>query len=116
MKLLRKSSPIALVLIAFVSFSSFTIGNTEIAEIKTSAVCGSCESTIKTALFKLSGIKSVALNIETAVVTVKYDPEKVTLDNIRLAISKAGYDADDVLADEKAYENLHSCCKKDAVH
>ncbi|MBL4654727.1 MAG: hypothetical protein JKY33_02775 [Bacteroidia bacterium] len=44
-------------------------------------------------------------------------PNKITIDNIRNAISKVGYDADEVEADPVAYEKLHGCCKKDSgVH
>ena len=95
--------------------SGFTMAdkNVEI-KIKTSAVCGMCKDRIEQGLAFEKGIKDVNLDVETKIATIKYNPSKTTPDEIRKAISKLGYDADDVLADEKAYEKLPKCCKKDA--
>ena len=105
-----------LVLIMFLTImSGFILAdkNVEI-KIKTSAVCGMCKDRIEQGLAFEKGIKDVSLDVETKIATVKYNPGKTTPDEIRKAISKLGYDADDVPADEKAYEKLPKCCKKDA--
>ena len=34
------------------------------------------------------------------------------IENVKTAIANAGYDADDVKADEGAYKKLPKCCKK----
>lgn len=106
----------AIAIITFLAFSAFSGGPTDTINIQTSAVCGSCETTMQNALNKVKGVKSASLNLDNAVLTVKYNAKKVSPEEIRKAISMAGYDADDVKADASAYENLHSCCKKDAVH
>lgn len=116
MRSVKKSATMAIAIVTFLAFTAFTNYKTETVKIQTSAVCGSCEATLKTALNKVDGVKSVSLNVDNAVLTVKYDSKKADVDKIRKAISLAGYDADDVKADPTAYENLHSCCKKDAVH
>ncbi|HET8962889.1 MAG TPA: heavy-metal-associated domain-containing protein [Chitinophagales bacterium] len=116
MRSVKKSATMAIAIVTFLAFTAFTNYKTETVKIQTSAVCGSCETTLKTALSKVDGVKSVSLNVDNAVLTVKYDSNKADADKIRKAISLAGYDADDVKADPTAYENLHSCCKKDAVH
>jgi periplasmic mercuric ion binding protein len=85
---------------------------TEEVKIQTSAVCGMCKERIEHDLAFEKGIKSVSLDNETKVVTVGFSPKKTNPDNIRLAISKIGYDADDVKADPVAYEKLPNCCKK----
>ena len=82
-------------------------------KIKTSAQCDMCKETIEKAMAFEKGVKTSDLNVESKVVTVKYDATKTTPEKIRLAISKVGYDADDVKADEKAYSKLSPCCKKD---
>ena len=84
-------------------------------KIKTSAICNMCKETIEKALAFEKGVKRSDLDVASKVVTVTYNPEKTTPEKIRLAISKAGYDADDVLADAKAYKKLDSCCKKGKV-
>ena len=46
-------------------------------------------------------------------ITVNYNPKKTDPDKIKKAITQAGYDADDLPADLKAYDKLDACCKKD---
>lgn len=82
-------------------------------DIKTSAQCGTCKSAIEKAVNNVDGVKSAELDLETKIVTVKYDVSKTNVDALKSAIVNIGYDADDVPADAKAYENLHSCCKKE---
>jgi len=86
--------------------------NYEEVQIQTSAVCGMCEERIEHDLAFEKGVKSVVLDNETKIVTVGYSPKKTNPDKIRQAISKIGYDADDVAADPIAYEKLPGCCKK----
>jgi periplasmic mercuric ion binding protein len=81
-------------------------------QIKTSATCGMCKETIETALAYERGIKKTNLDVKSQMLTVIYNPAKTSPDKIRTAISKSGYDADDVAADPKAYEKLEECCKK----
>jgi periplasmic mercuric ion binding protein len=81
-------------------------------KIKTSAQCGTCKEAIEKAVNKLDGIEKVNLNVETKNAEVKYDAEKTNSDKIKKAINLAGYDADETLADPKAYRKLPKCCKK----
>jgi copper chaperone CopZ len=83
-------------------------------EIKTSAVCGMCKDRIEGGMAFEKGVKSVILDSETKVATLVYNPSKTSPEQLRKAISKLGYDADEVPADPKAYEKLPACCKKDA--
>ena len=86
---------------------------TETIRIKTSAVCGMCKQTIEKALAYEKGVKSSNLDVPTQTVEVVYDPSKTNPEAIKTAIAEAGYDADDVPADDRAYERLPDCCKKD---
>ena len=88
--------------------------NVEI-KIKTSAVCGQCKDRIEQGLAYEKGIKDASLDVDTKILTVKYNCVKTTPEAIRKAVSKLGYDADEVLADKTAYDKLPSCCKKDAA-
>ena len=81
-------------------------------KIKTSAVCGMCEERIESNMKFEKGVTFVELDDKTKVVTIKYRSAKTNPDKIRKAISKLGYDADDVPADKKAYDKLPACCKK----
>ena len=84
----------------------------ETIKIKTSSQCYDCKERIEEALAFEKGVKSSTLDLETKIVTVSYKAGKTTPDKIRKAISKVGYDADEVKADLKAYGKLPACCKK----
>ena len=80
--------------------------------IKTSSQCDLCKERIEETLAFEKGVKKSELDLESQIVTVSYRKGKTTPDKIRKAISRAGYDADDVPADPKAYLKLPACCKK----
>lgn len=98
-----------------VFFSATTVKAQTASEIKitTSAVCKSCKKTIEKALTAEKGVLKSSLDVPTKIVTVNYDPAITNPDKIRLAISNAGYDADAVKANPKAYKKLDDCCKKE---
>ena len=73
--------------------------------------CGSCVKTVSSVLKKLDGVKEVNVDKKTKKALVKYDSEKVKIADMESVISKAGYDANEMKKDEKAYEELDDCCK-----
>jgi len=73
--------------------------------------CGSCKMAIEKALKGLDGVKSANVDLKKKVVTVEYVASKLDLDKIEIAITKAGYAANDRTADPEAYEKLDDCCK-----
>lgn len=91
---------------------------TQKAVIQTSIFCDHCKAcetcgkSLQSQLLKIKGVKMYDLNETAQTVTVYYNPEKTNLDAIRTAISKLGYDADDLKADPMAYDKLDGCCKK----
>lgn len=85
-------------------------------KIKTSAQCEMCKQRLEKSMAYEKGIKSSSLDVNTAIFTVVYKPNKTTPDKIKSAIIKTGYDADSLKADEKAYNSLPDCCKKSSVH
>lgn len=85
------------------------------AKFKTSAVCGMCKKRIERDLGVTKGIVGSNLNLDDKVVTVTYNPKKTSPEKIKNAISKIGYDADDVVADQKAHDALPDCCQKTAA-
>jgi len=81
-------------------------------KIQTSAICGMCEERIESNMAYEKGVKSVELDDKTKIVTITYKTAKTDPEKLRKAISKLGYDADDVEADPDAYAKLPKCCKK----
>lgn len=86
----------------------------ETIKIKTSAMCNQCKDRIEGGMAYEKGVKDVSLDVETKIVTVKYNTKSTTPEELRKKISKLGYDADDVPCDKVAYDKLPACCKKDA--
>jgi copper chaperone CopZ len=86
----------------------------ETIKIKTSAMCNQCKDRIEGGMAYEKGVKDVTLDVETKIVTVKYNTKSTAPEELRKRISKLGYDADDVAADSLAYTKLPACCKKDA--
>ena len=78
-----------------------------------SIVCEMCVKTIKTALYKIDGVKDVEVDLEKKVTTVKFIPLQTNLETIERAITEAGYDANDRKRDPDAYSKLSECCKID---
>jgi periplasmic mercuric ion binding protein len=85
--------------------------NTEII-IQTTAVCSMCKEAVETALMDEKGVKFAELDPKTKKVKVVYNAAKTTPDQLRKAISLAGYDADEVPADPEAFNRLQPCCTK----
>lgn len=80
-------------------------------EIQTSAVCGSCKAIIEKAVTEIEGVKLADLDLETSILSVKYDAEKTNPEAIRLAITASGYSADTLPPVKEAYDKLDPCCK-----
>ncbi|MEO8146559.1 MAG: heavy metal-associated domain-containing protein [Bacteroidia bacterium] len=74
--------------------------------------CASCSPRILHELNYTKGVKVAKLDVATQTITVDYNPQKTDVLKIKTAISKMGYDADDIKADAKGYEALDGCCKK----
>lgn len=84
----------------------------KISLIQSPLQCGMCVTTINKALNGIDGIIRVIANISDQSIRVEYLEEHITLDKIKELISNAGYDADELKANSKAYNKLPMCCKK----
>ena len=73
--------------------------------------CGSCGGLLEKKLLKNKGIQMITLDEKKMTIEVIYNSKKTNLTAIRTAISKLGYDADDIKADPEAYKKLDGCCK-----
>jgi len=83
------------------------------AVIQTPTVqCEMCKNKIEKYLFKQYGISSAVVNYKKKTTTVTWLTDRTDIETIKAAIANAGYDADDVAADEAAYKRLPKCCKK----
>ena len=92
-------------------------GNTATAQFKTSAVCDMCKVRLEKSLAYEKGVQSAVLDVPSKVLTVNYRADKTTPTALRAAVQKTGYDADELIAEARAYNRLPDCCKKtNSVH
>ncbi|MNJ90860.1 hypothetical protein D3C87_85000 [compost metagenome] len=74
-------------------------------------VCETCGGKLEGDLVFVKGIQLVTYNEADQTTTVVYWTKKITPDEIRKEISLRGFDADDVKADPKGYQERDTCCK-----
>lgn len=84
----------------------------EKVSIQTSAICGMCKDRLEKNMAFEKGVKSVSLDEETKILTIEYRIGKTDKEKLKKAITKIGYDADDLVADQKAHDKLPACCQK----
>jgi periplasmic mercuric ion binding protein len=104
-----------LVLALLTSVSLWAKDQPNKVKIKTSAICEMCKERIEKNLAYTKGVEASDLNLDDKVVTVTYNPKKTSVEKIKKAITEVGYDADEQTANQKGYQKLPECCKKDAA-
>lgn len=116
MKTLLKS---LFLFIGMIVFSNTAVAQktTQTAVIKTvihcdhCKVCETCGEKFNKTLLREKGVQMVILDEKAMTIKVVFNSKKTDLEKIKLAITKLGYDADDLKADPIAYEGLDNCCK-----
>ena len=83
----------------------------ETVKIETSAQCEMCKERIEEEMQFTKGVTAANLDVESQILTITFKSKKTNLDKIKRAISLIGYDADEILADEKAHDKLPKCCQ-----
>ena len=74
--------------------------------------CENCEKKIKGSLRFEKGIKNIITNLNSKTVTIKYDADKTTVDNIIKGFKKIKYEAKEVKNTPKKGENTPVSDKK----
>ncbi len=115
---MKKMNSINIVL-AFTVILSLTVCNAQIKNATTESVkiygnCELCEGTIE----KAGNVKKVAKvdwNKVTKMATLTYDGSNTNKDEILKRIALVGYDSDQFLAPDDAYNKLPECCQYNRV-
>src|SRR5262245_42705358 len=81
--------------------------------IKTpNALCENCKKRIESYVKPYDGVLEINVNFKKGETKVKYLTDRINIEEIKAYIANRGYDADDVLAAEDAYNRLPKTCKK----
>lgn len=75
--------------------------------------CQMCEKRIEGALKGVKGVEKADWDKDTKMMQVTYDPESISLLEIKQKIANAGHDTDNVRAVDKTYNGLPGCCQYD---
>jgi len=73
--------------------------------------CDKCIAHVEAALKSVAGVSTTAVNLQTKIARVGFDPAKTNLAALEQAITQAGYDANTTSRSLDAYAALESCCK-----
>jgi len=101
--------------IAVLCFGIFTQSSAqELAHqtIKVWGNCGMCKETIEKSAIK-AGASTADWNEDSKELKVSFNDKKTSSQKIQKRIAKSGYDTQDFVASDKAYNALHGCCKYD---
>jgi periplasmic mercuric ion binding protein len=82
---------------------------TKTEKVKVAGNCESCKTRIEKAA-KIAGVTKADWSIKTKVLTITYDPKKVTIDAIQKSIAAVGHDTPKYKASDKVYNALPGCC------
>ncbi len=89
--------------------------HTKMATTKTETIkvwgnCALCQARIEKAA-KIEGVIKASWNKDTKLLTMIYNPSKVTSDDVQRKIANAGHDTEKFKANDKIYNRLPECCK-----
>ncbi len=102
---------LVLVLFALIT-STLSFGQQKIdtAQFAVQGVCGMCKERIELGA-SIKGVKYASWDKITKTMTVIYRPKKTSPAEVEQAITEVGHDTEHYKASEKAYSNLHHCCR-----
>lgn len=72
--------------------------------------CEMCQSRIEKAAKSVYGVSSASWDVDSKMLSVQFDPEKVKLHDVHKAIANAGHDTEMHKADDNVYNELPGCC------
>jgi copper chaperone CopZ len=110
---MKSSVYLLLLSLFFVACSSGMPESAKTVEFKVWGNCGMCKKTIEKSLKGADGVLAADWNKDTKMMKLSFDTLKTTIADIEFLIAGAGYDTQNLKADDMAYAGLHECCKYD---
>ncbi len=101
----------SLIIFVFAGNNFVYAQTTKTESFKVYGNCEMCQDRIEGVLKKKDGVLKRIWNDDTKILTVVFDPSKITLTQIKQKIADEGYDTDEIQATEAAYNNLSKCCQ-----
>ncbi len=95
--------------------SKMTVKASDTATFKVYGNCGMCKRRIEGAVKDGTSVSDASWDSETGNVTIKYDPAKITEEQLMQKIADAGHDTDKFKAKDETYDGLPGCCQYERV-
>ena len=105
MKTLKQAFTFTLILASLTVFAKNIT-----TKFKVEGQCGECKENIEQAL-DIPGISYAEWNVESKMLTVRYNDKKIALDDIHEIISNVGYATSERKANLDAQKKLSACCQ-----
>ena len=86
------------------------VSDVHMAELQVNGNCAMCKQRIEAAAKSVGGVNSAEWDSQTKMVEISVD-SGTDLHEVHMAIAEAGHDTELHRATDKAYDNLHTCCK-----
>ena len=106
-----KTKMLSLVALVFITMTTVTAQTEKTEKFEVAGNCGMCETRIENAATSVDGVLSADWDKETKMIEVKFDSDKVTIQNVDMAIAKVGHDTEMHKASDEVYDQLPGCCK-----
>ena len=106
---------LASLLLLLSNFGLSQINNQVTEKINVYGNCSLCKAAIEKAAFQKK-VSRAEWDKDSKIATITYDSKKTKLESILKKIALAGYDNQEFLAPDAAYNNLESCCKYERVN
>jgi periplasmic mercuric ion binding protein len=102
---------VKLLVVVMVAFAGSVFAQSSKTEtIKVLGNCGTCKKHIEKAALT-DGVSKAVWDTKTKILTVSYDPAKISNDAIQKNVAAVGYDTEKYKGDDKAYDKLDDCCQ-----
>ena len=87
-----------------------SVENSVTETFKVAGNCEMCKARIEAAALKLDGVEKANWNVETKIMEINFDKDKISVKKVEENIAKVGHETKNVKADQSAYDQLPACC------
>ena len=99
-----------IIITLLVAISQMAVAKSVVKEFKVEGQCGDCKERIEKAL-DLQGISFATWDVDSKMLTVRFNDKRYTEDQIHKIISDLGYATEKVAANKTAENKLPKCCR-----
>lgn len=100
------------ILIIYLLITPFVLSsqNNKKVSFEVTGNCEMCKKRIEKSALSVQGVKAATWDIPSNLISIIYDPNKISLQKIQTSISLVGHDTPLAKAPDKSYNELPLCC------